>query len=375
MKRLEHITAEHGLEMLTDHERYSLLDLGIRANELARQLHPEMVRTYIIERNINYTNVCRTRCSFCAFSVPPGDERGYILDLEQFVAKIEPLIELGGTQILLQGGMNPELPLVWYEQMLRDIRSHFPGLHIHAFSPPEIVFMSRHFEISMTEVLRRLREAGLDTIPGGGAEILAERVRKLIAPAKCSADEWLDVMRQAHRLGMHTTATMMFGHAETPAERIEHLDRLRALQDESLAAKESDPGRGCFTAFTCWPFQPGNTRLKRSLERQAEATSDKKMFFPMGAAEQLRMTALARLYLDNIPNIQASWVTQGAKIGQLSLFFGCNDLGSLMMEENVVSAAGTTYAMQLEQLRELIRGAGFEPMQRDYFYREVRFRT
>ncbi|KPK75999.1 MAG: hypothetical protein AMJ79_08805 [Phycisphaerae bacterium SM23_30] len=350
-----------------------LADLARRAAEVAHRLHGSAVRTYVIERNINYTNICRTRCRFCAFSVSPGDEQAYVLTDEQIAAKIEPLMALGGTQILLQGGCHPDLPFSFYEQMLDNIKQRFPRLHIHGFSPPEIAFFSEKFEMTIPQVIQRLRAAGLDTIPGGGAEILVDRVRRLISPAKCSADQWLDVMRQAHRLGMYTTCTMMFGHVETLAERIEHLERLRSLQAESCTNRQSNPEAGHFTAFTCWPFQPGNTRLARSGHYDPAADADRRceQLHLAGAFEQLKMTALARIYLDNIPNHQASWVTQGPKIGQLSLLAGCNDFGSLMMEENVVAAAGAAYQLQLDQLRRLIRSVGFEPVQRDCYYHRI----
>lgn len=347
----------------------SLPELAERADNTSRNLHPDNVRTYVVERNINYTNVCCCRCSFCAFSASPGGGDGFVLGFDRIAEKIEELLSIGGTQILLQGGLNPELSFSWYEELLRRIKECFPRLHIHAFSPPEICFMAERFSMTIPEVIERLRSAGLATIPGGGAEILVDRVRKIISPGKCSAQRWLDVMRQAHKLGMCTTATMMFGHVETPAERIEHLDRLRILQDESLELRA-----GHFTAFTCWPFQSGSTRLGRLNRYDPNKNRDKDRprrdneLLLSGAFEQLKMTALARIYLDNIPNIQASWVTQGPKIAQLSLLTGCNDIGSLMMEENVVSAAGTTFRMQLNELRQLIQTAGFQPIQRDYYY-------
>ena len=355
MSDFERLSCEQALEL---YQNSSFHDLAGRAAERTNQLCRPDIRTYVIERNINYTNVCLCRCFFCAFSVSPRDPRAFVLTDEQIAEKIEPLLTLGGTQILLQGGMNPDLSFEWYENLLRNIKKRFGELHIHAFSPVEIHFLAEKFEIPVPKVIDRLRRAGLDTIPGGGAEILVDRVRKSVSPAKCSTDQWLEVMRQAHRLGICTTATMMFGHAETISERIEHLDRLRRLQDESLANRENDPHLGCFTAFTCWPFQPGSTRLARSNPDIPLA----------GAFEQLKMTALARLFLDNIPNIQASWVTQGPKIGQLSLLTGCNDIGSLMMEENVVSAAGATFRLQLDQLRCLISNLGLRPVQRDCFY-------
>ncbi len=350
----------------------SLPGLAERADKTTRNSHPDNIRTYVVERNINYTNVCCCRCSFCAFSASPSGKNGFVLGFDKIAEKIEELLSIGGTQILLQGGLNPELSFGWYEELLRRIKKRFPRLHIHAFSPPEICFMAERFSMTIPEVIERLRSAGLATIPGGGAEILVDRVRKIISPTKCSTQRWLDVMRQAHKLGMCTTATMMFGHLETPAERIEHLDRLRTLQDESLELRTDNPSAGYFTAFTCWPFQPGSTRLGR-LDRydpivdKDRPRRDNELLLA-GAFDQLKMTALARIYLDNIPNIQASWVTQGPKIAQLSLLAGCNDIGSLMMEENVVSAAGTTFRMQLEELRQLIQTAGFQPVQRDYYY-------
>ena len=349
------ISAEEGLGL---YRECGFCELGRQAGEVTTQLHPGRVRTYVIERNINYTNICVCRCSFCAFSVSPKSDRGYVLSDEQIDDKITALWAMGGRQIMLQGGMNPQLPLEWYERMLGRLKERFTGLHIHAFSPPEIVFLAGQSDLSVRAVLERLKGAGLDSLPGGGAEILVERVRRIIAPAKCSAGEWLEVMRQAHRLGMPSTATMMFGHVETAAERIEHLEAIRRLQDESLARRRQDGVGGFFTAFTCWPFQPGNTRLGR---RGVELSG-------AFAVEQLRMTALGRLYLDNVANIQASWVTQGPEVGQLSLLAGCNDMGSLMMEENVVAAAGVSFSVQLEQLRQLIRQAGFQPAQRNYYY-------
>ena len=352
------------------YEHNSLNDLAARAAETTNCLHDPAIRTYVIERNINYTNVCRTHCRFCAFSVTQSNSNAYVLTPEQIAAKIEPLIALGGTQILLQGGCHPDLPFEFYEKMLTNIKTRFPRLHIHAFSPPEITYFAEKYELTIPEVIRRLRHAGLDTIPGGGAEILVDRVRKLISPAKCSTDQWLEVMRQAHRLGMYTTATMMFGHVETIPERIEHLDRLRTLQAESLQYRKKNPQAAYFTAFTCWPFQPGTTRLARffRFDPQSDANRRPDQLLLAGAYQQLKMNALARLFLDNIPNQQASWVTQGPKIGQLSLRAGCNDFGSLMMEENVVAAASTTFQLQLAQLRQLIAAVGFKPVQRDYYY-------
>jgi len=352
----------------------SLIELAMRADAVAGRLHPEPIRTFVVERNINYTNVCRTRCWFCAFSVGRASKNGYQLSIDAISEKIEELVAIGGNQILLQGGLNPDIEFGWYEQMLSELKERWPEVHIHGFSPPEIMFFSQQFDMPVGEVLSKLRQAGLDTIPGGGAEILVDRVRKLISPAKCSADEWLEVMRQAHAMGICTTATMMFGHVETIAERIEHLERIRQLQDESLERRRKDGSAGFFTAFTCWPFQPGRTQLSKFeiYDPTAGQVRGDKQLLLAGACEQLKMTALARIYLDNIRNIQASWVTQGAAIGQLSLLMGCNDIGSLMMEENVVAAAGTVFKLKLSKLKELIRQAGYEPAQRDCYYRRIR---
>lgn len=348
------LTAAQAIEL---YQQCDLHELGRQSNAFTRQLHPGNQRTYIIERNINYTNICQCRCRFCAFSVTPQDSTGYVLTYGQLAQKVQELYQLGGRQILLQGGMHPDLPFDWYLQMLEFLRREFPDLHIHAFSPPEIVFFSKTTHLNIKDVLLSLLQAGLNTIPGGGAEILVDRVRQQIAPAKCTADQWLDVMRQAHRLGICTTATMMFGHTETLAERIEHLDRLRQLQDESLAYRKQNHSAGYFTAFTCWPFQPTNTRLGQDTNLHLA-----------GAYEQLKMTAISRLFLENIHNFQASWITQGPQVGQLQLVMGCNDLGSLMIEENVVSAAGTQFQLKHQDLHDLIRTAGFEPIQRDYYY-------
>jgi cyclic dehypoxanthinyl futalosine synthase len=298
--------------------------------------------TYVVDRNINYTNVCVSKCKFCAFYRPPDAPDAYVLSHEELARKIRETVELGGTQILMQGGLHPELRLDFYCEMLRFIRKEF-GIHIHAFSPPEIIHISRIEGIEVAETLERMRTAGLDTIPGGGAEILAEGVRSEISPHKCTSDEWIDVMRTAHKIGMRTTATMMFGHREKYEDRVEHLARVRALQDET----------GGFTAFIPWTFQPHNTEIGGTTA---------------GGIEYLGTLAISRLFLDNIANIQASWVTQGSKIAQLALRFGANDLGSTMIEENVVRAAGVTFRMSLQEMREIIGDAGFAPRQRDCYY-------
>ena len=317
----------------------SFFELGFLAREVRFRIHPERLVTYIVDRNINYTNICLSGCKFCAYYRPPGDPEGYVLPLEELFRKIEETIALGGTQILLQGGLHPDLPLSFYEEMLKAIKERFPGLHIHGFSPPEIVHFAKISGLSIEEVLRRLIRAGLSSIPGGGAEILVDRVRAKISPRKCSAGQWLEVMRTAHRLGLKTTATMMFGHVETIEDRLEHLEKIRALQDET----------GGFTAFIPWPFQPGNTELKVP------------KVLPV---EYLKMLALSRLFLDNVPNLQASWVTQGPKVAQVALEFGANDFGSTMIEENVVAAAGVSHRLSIEEIEKLIRDAGFEPRRR-----------
>jgi cyclic dehypoxanthinyl futalosine synthase len=357
-------------------ESLSIHELGRRALARTLELHPEPYRTYVVDRNINYSNVCTAACTFCNFARVPGHREAYILTYEQIGRKIEELLAIGGTQILMQGGLVPDashrsghgLPFTWYLDLLRFIRRNYPTIHIHAFSPPEIWAFHTVYRMPLTDVLLRLREAGLDTIPGGGGEILVDRVRRRIGRGKATTDQWLAVMRAAHRLGMKTSCTMMFGHIETIPERIEHLRRLRDLQDET----------GGFIAFIHWPFQPQGTRLARRLEgrqRAADATSarvrDGQRLVLAGAYEYLKLLALARLYLDNIPNIQSSWVTMGPKIGQLALFFGANDMGSVMMEENVVSAAGTTWRLNEEQIRHLIQDAGWIPQQRDQYYRPV----
>jgi cyclic dehypoxanthinyl futalosine synthase len=315
-----------------------LYQLGFLADAVRKRLHPERKVTFIIDRNINYTDICISACKFCAFFKAPDDPQGSVLSKEELLAKIRETQELGGTQILLQGGLHPELPLEFYEDMLRTMKA--TGIHIHGFSPPEICHFSQLSGLSVKAVLERLRAAGLDSIPGGGAEILSDRVRQQLAPRKCSADEWLAVMEEAHQQGMRTTATMMFGHIETWEERLEHLERLRSLQDRTHG----------FTAFIPWPFQPDNTVLA-----DVEKTS--------GVA-YLRMLALSRIYLDNFANIQASWVTQGPKIAQVSLFFGANDFGSTMIEENVVAAAGVHFRLSEQEIRRLITDAGFLPEQR-----------
>ncbi len=340
----ERLTSEEGLALF---ECRDLSALGRAADVVCRRLHPEPYRTYNIDRNINYTNVCAAVCDFCAFYRKSGDEDAYVLPRDVLYQKIEETIALGGNQILLQGGNHPSLKLEWYEDLLRDLREHFPSVNLHAFSASEIWHFHKLNKLPVREVLGRLKDAGMGSLPGGGAEILTDRVRKAITVNKVLTDEWLEVHRVWHELGGRSTCTMMFGHVETLAERIEHLDLLRQLQDET---------RG-FTAFICWTFQPDNTALSH--------------IPPTGAFEYLRTQAIARLYLDNVPNIQSSWVTQGLKVGQIALFFGANDMGSLMIEENVVSSAGTVYHLTLQQIKDAIREAGYVPRQRNVWYEYV----
>ena len=343
----ERLSPEEALRLL---EAADLVDLGRRADAFARRLHPEPWRTWAVDRNVNFTNLCDCRCRFCAFWRAEGDPDAYVLSDEALAAKIQEAVDLGATHILAQGGVCGRLGLEYYEGLLRKIRSRFDIL-LHCFSPPEIHFLAGREGLPVRAVLGRLRAAGLDSLPGGGAEVLVDRVRRQISPNKCSADEWLAVMREAHAMGMRTTATMVFGHVETPAERIEHLRRLRDLQDET----------GGFLAFIAWPFQAANTALARGGGLPAG-------WRPVDGAAYLRMLAVARLFLDNIPNVQASWVTMGTKIGQVALAFGANDLGSTMIEENVVAAAGCAHRASPALLKRLIEQAGFEARRRNSRY-------
>jgi cyclic dehypoxanthinyl futalosine synthase len=299
--------------------------------------------TYIVDRNINYTNVCNVYCKFCAFYRTERDSDHYVLSHAEIDQKIDELISIGGIQILMQGGHHPKLGIEYYLELLNHIREKYPQINIHAFSPPEFNHFAEVFRMPLREIIQKFKEAGLGSIPGGGGEILVDRVRNRISPLKCDSDQWLEVMRIAHELGLNSSATMMFGHVETVQDRIEHLERLRVVQDET----------GGFTAFICWTFQPENVVLKAT---------------PVGSAEYLRMQALARIYLDNIENIQSSWVTQGPKIGQIALRFGANDFGSVMMEENVVSKAGTSFRITRDEIEDLITEAGFEPRTRNNWY-------
>ena len=341
IERGERIAADEALEL---YRTVPASLLGRLADRVRARKHPGNLVTYIIDRNVNYTNVCVARCNFCAFYRPVGSPGGYVLGFEELFRKIDETIAVGGVQLLLQGGHNPDLPLEWYEDLFRAIKERYPGFKLHALSPPEVIHLSRLSQRRVPEVIDRLIAAGLDSIPGGGAEILVDRVRRLLhCHGKATSDEWLDVMRHAHRAALRTTATMMFGTMETDEERIEHLVRLRALQDET----------GGFTAFITWSYQPDHTELAG-----VEATG----------IEYLRTLAIARLVLDNFDNLQASWVTQGGKVGQLSLAYGANDMGSVMLEENVVRAAGASYCMDEVEIVRNIENAGFTAKRRNMHY-------
>lgn len=353
----ERLTQEEGVALLRSHD---LTALGEAAHAVTQRLHPETYRTYNIDRNINYSNVCAAVCDFCAFYRPVGHAEAYVLTEEALFQKIQETVDLGGDQILMQGGLHPQLPLEWYEEMLRSIKRKFPQMNVHGFSPPELWHFHKVSKLPLETVLQRLMDAGLGSLPGGGGEILVDRVRSQITRGKVLTDGWLEVNKVWHELGGKSTCTMMFGHVETLEERIEHLDRLRAQQDET----------GGFTAFICWTHQPPDHApwYGRDAVAGRKGGVDMSELPPAGAFEYLKTQAVARLYLDNIPNIQSSWVTQGEKIGQLALFFGANDMGSLMIEENVVSQAGTTFHLSLEQIRRCISDAGYVPRQRNVFY-------
>ena len=321
-----------------------LLELGLEADRVRQAKHPAGIVTYIVDRNINYTNVCVADCGFCAFYRRPKNGEGYTLSYEQIGAKIDEAKALGGVQILMQGGHNPYIPFEWYLDLLRYIKRNHP-IHVHGFSPSEVDFWSKLYRMDAREVIRELQKAGLDSIPGGGGEILVQRVRDDVAKKKASADRWLEIMEIAHQEGMKTSVTMMYGIGETLAERLEHLQRVREVQQRTNG----------FTAFICWPLQPENTPRMSHMPKT-------------DAMDYLRTVAFARVVLDNIPNIQSSWVTMGMKIGQTALRFGCNDFGSLMIEENVVSAANTTHRTSIEEMERLIRDAGFTPARRRQDY-------
>jgi len=340
----ETITRSEALWLL---EESDLLDAGKLADEIRRRLHPENTVTFVVDRNVNYTNICESGCRFCAFYRDHDSADAYLLEDEEIYRKIGELVDAGGTQLLMQGGLHPELGIEWFERVFRGIKERFPMVQNHSLSPAEITQIARVSGLAVKEVLLRLKEAGLDSIPGGGAEILVDRVRREISPKKIGWEGWAEVMTEAASLGMPTTATMMFGSREEPEDIVEHIFRVRELQDKG----------GTFTAFIPWTYQPGNTELGGKTA---------------SGVEYLKVVALARILLGNIPNIQASWVTQGAKMAQVALFFGANDLGGTMLEENVVAAAGCTFRMSREEMVDLIREAGFRPAQRTTLYRIVR---
>jgi cyclic dehypoxanthinyl futalosine synthase len=383
----------------------SLEDLGQWAMAVAQRLHPDDYRTYVIDRNINYTNICTAKCTFCAFRRDHEDVDSYTLTYEKIGEKIRELVAIGGTQILMQGGMNDSLPIEYYENLLRYIKTNYPTVHIHAFSPPEFVEFERFFNLDVRDIIRRFHAAGLDTIPGGGGEIFGTRVRRKIGIGKCTGDDWLRVMRVAHEEGLNTSATMLIGHIEFLRDRVEHMAALRDMQDYAISLERSDAGTlarvrerrpgvfaksfpgqrdanrsaGRYAAFIHWPFQRENTPLGRAKEWDPDiygpfddSTNEDilrgRVVRMAGAQEYLRTLAVARLFLDNIPSLQSSWVTMGPKVGQLALFFGANDMGSVMMEENVVSAAGTTYKLSEREICRLIRDSGWIPAQRDQYY-------
>src|SRR3954468_13552967 len=345
----ERIVDDEAITLLRSRD---LVAVGRVANELRNRKHdPERV-TFIVDRNLNYTNICTTDCDFCAFYRSPGDSReGYLLPKPVIFKKIEETLAIGGTGLLMQGGHHPDLDIAYYEDLFRSIKERYP-IHLHALSPPEVQHIARRSGLTVPAALSRLRDAGLDSLPGGGGEILVDRVRAIIAPKKTKSSEWLNVMRHAQRLGMSTTATMMWGHVETLAERVEHMRRIRELQDEM---------RG-FRSFTSWTFQDDGNRLGEKVPHETRPTS----------FDYLLTQAVSRIYLDNLDHIQSSWVTQGMKIGQIALEFGADDLGSIMIKENVVSAAGTTYRASTEDFVRTIKAVGKIPVQRDTLYRDVR---
>jgi len=342
---IEKVRAHRRIDMgeaLALFRQADLLTLASLANQKRILYHPDKNVTYVVDRNINYTNICASGCRFCAFFETPEKGRGYIISKKDLFDKIQETLDLGGTQILLQGGMNPGLEIDYYIDLLTSIKEKF-DIHIHGFSPPEIDFIAKKSSLSIARTLSVLKKAGLSSVPGGGAEILCDDIRKKVSPNKCTSEEWLEVMRQAHYQGMRSSATMMFGHIEKDFHIFEHMDKLRNLQDETHG----------FTAFIPWTFQPDNTKI----------VAEKKT-----SVEYLKVLAMSRLFFDNIDNIQASWVTQGDKIAQTALFFGANDMGSTMIEENVVAAAGVDFMLPKEELIRLITKAGFKPRQRDCYY-------
>ena len=351
---MERITKERALDLLTSAD---LLDLGEAADRMRKSLHPEGIVTFVVDRNINYTNVCINQCKFCAFYRDPESPEAYVLSKHELFKKIEETIVLGGTQILLQGGLHPDLGLDYYTDLLKSIKERFE-INVHGFSPPEVCYLAKKHNLTISETIQILRQAGLDSIPGGGAEILSDHIREVLSPKKIKSGEWLRVMQEAHELSMRTTATMMFGSVEESEDIVEHLDVIRSLQDRT----------GGFTAFIPWSFQPGNTKLSKEL-----AVGDQRSAVKSATAiDYLRVLALSRIYLDNVRNIQASWVTQGLKLAQVALRFGANDFGSTMIEENVVRAAGVSYFVTKEDIVKAIKAARFEVAQRDTYYNIIR---
>lgn len=354
------ITKRTALDLLKNSD---LLDLGERADSIRKEIHLDGIATFVVDRNINYTNICINRCRFCAFYRDADSPDAYLLPKSEIFGKIDVTLEMGGTQILIQGGLHPELTIDYYVDLLRSIKNRY-DLNIHGFSPPEICHIADRHNLTIRETLSILKNAGLDSIPGGGAEILTDRIRKILSPRKITTNVWLKVMEEAHRLGMRTTATMMFGSIEEPEDIVEHLDVIRNIQDKT----------GGFTAFIPWSFQPGNTELSRQSMVKSEIQKPKskiKLNLATGI-DYIRVLALSRIYLDNIKNIQASWVTQGLKLAQVSLRFGANDFGSTMIEENVVAAAGVSYSVSKEDIIKAIKSAGFRSVQRDTYYNLIK---
>lgn len=349
MQRIDKQTA---LKLLKNSD---LLEIGERADNIRKNLHPEGIVTFIADRNINYTNVCINKCRFCAFYRDVSSPDAYLLNKNEIFRKIDETIALGGTQILIQGGIHPELNMDYYIDLLKSVKDRY-AINIHGFSPPEICYLAERHNLTIRETLIILKQAGLDSIPGGGAEILSDRVREVLSPKKIKSSQWLKVMEEAHKIGMRTTATMMFGSVEDPGDIMEHLEAIRNLQDRT----------GGFTAFIPWTFQPKNTEIG------SRFTVHGSRFYGATAVDYLRVLALSRIYLDNIRNIQASWVTQGLKLAQVALRFGANDFGSTMIEENVVKAAGVSYSVSKEDIIDAIKGAGFKPAQRDTYYNLIK---
>lgn len=369
---MKRITKKQALSLLKNSD---LLGLGEWADWIRKDLHPEKIVTFVVDRNINYTNICINKCTFCAFWRDKEDKDSYILSEDELFKKIEETINFGGTQILIQGGLHPDFNIEYYISLLKSIKSRF-DINVHGFSPPEICYIADKSDLTINEALKILKSSGLDSIPGGGAEILSDRVREILSPRKIKSSSWLKVMEEAHRLGMRTTATMMFGSIEKPEDIIEHLDAIRTLQDKSAS------GGGGFTAFIPWTFQPGNTELSAKVQKSKSSKVNKQTsallrygtsaLHQATAVEYLRVLALSRIYLDNIKNIQASWVTQGLKIAEVALRFGANDFGSTMIEENVVASAGVSYRVSKEDIVRAIKNAGFYPAQRDTYYNIIK---